>query len=89
MDEMPMSEKDIARLEAAIEKKRKRIMQLEKQVSRIQSQTSSSERRKRAHRLISIGAELEHLAGRELTIDDVRLIWAYGGEWWPSESDDG
>lgn len=68
--------KDIAELENLkqnfIAKKMARIEKLEVRLHRLEARQKSAARRERAHRLIELGAELEHIAGRKLTVDDLK-----------------
>lgn len=48
-----------------------RMEQYRVRAARIQAQLNQEQRRARAHRLITLGAELERLVGRELDVDEV------------------
>ena len=64
-DEMFASE------EAKLEKYEARMEQYRVRVARIQAQLNQEQRRARTHRLITLGAELERLVGREVSVDEV------------------
>lgn len=64
--------KEIAELETFIESNKKRVGHLEVRLHRLEAAQKSAARRERAHRLIELGAELEHIAGRKLTVDDLK-----------------
>lgn len=49
----------------------KRMEQYRARIARVQAQLNQEQRRARAHRLIQLGAELERLVGRELSVDEV------------------
>lgn len=47
----------------------------EQKKKEVLEQKSRGFRKERTHRLITLGAELEYLAGRELSIEDVNIIY--------------
>lgn len=48
-----------------------RMEQYRVRAARIQAQLNQEQRRARAHRLITLGAELERLVGREVSVDEL------------------
>ena len=64
-DEMFASE------EAKLEKYEARMEQYRIRAARLQAQLTKEQRKARTHRLITLGAELERLVGRELSVDEV------------------
>ena len=57
-----------------------KIQRTRARLERAQARTSSEARRKRTHRLITVGAEVEKAAGRELTAEQVRHLIEIGAE---------
>lgn len=48
-----------------------RMEQYRVRAARIQAQLNQEQRRARAHRLITLGAELERVMGREVSVEEV------------------
>ena len=64
---------ELSGLEVKIQRTRARL-------ERAQARASSEERRRRTHRLITVGAEVEKAVGVELTPERVRHLIAVGAE---------
>lgn len=56
---------------AKVEKAEKKAEQYRVRAARIQAQLSQEQRRARTHRLITLGAELERVMGREVSVEEV------------------
>lgn len=65
-----MSEK-VAKQEAKLSKLEMKREQYKARIARVQAQLTQEQRRARTHRLITLGAELERLVGREVSVDEV------------------
>ena len=65
-----MSEK-VAEQDAKLTALEMKMERYKVRIARVQAQLSQEQRRARAHRLITLGAELERLVGRELDVDEV------------------
>lgn len=65
-----MSEK-VAEQDEKVSKLEARMEQYKVRIARVQAQLSQEQRKARTHRLITLGAELERLVGRELDVDEV------------------
>lgn len=65
-----MSEK-VAEQDAKLTALEMKMERYKTRIARVQAQLNQAQRRARAHRLITLGAELERLVGRELDVDEV------------------
>ena len=65
-----MSEK-VAEQDAKLSKLEERNEQYKVRIARLQAQLNQEQRRARAHRLITLGAEIERLVGREVSVDEL------------------
>lgn len=67
----------IAEIDEMLAKKSKQLEQLKAQKRRYEQQIKEKERKERTHRLIELGATIEHIFGRKLTTEDIDLIKKY------------
>lgn len=70
MKKRAMSEK-VAEQDAKLSKLEMKMERYKVRIARVQAQLSQEQRRARTHRLITLGAELERLVGREVSVDEV------------------
>ena len=72
--------KSAAELQAELGQLELKIQRTRAGLERAQARASSEERRRRAHRLITVGAEVERTVGGGLTPERVRHLIAVGAE---------
>lgn len=65
------TDEKLAEQDAKLKALEMKMEQYRVRATRIQAQLNQEQRRARAHRLITLGAELERLAGRELRVEEV------------------
>lgn len=65
------TDEKLAEQDAKLKALEMKMEQYRVRATRIQAQLNQEQRRARAHRLITLGAELERLVGRELSVDEV------------------
>lgn len=56
---------------AELEDAKKKAEQYKARIARVQAQLNQEQRRARTHRLITLGAEIERLVGREVSVDEL------------------
>lgn len=65
------TDEKFAKQDAKLSKLETKMAQYRARIARVQAQLNQEQRRARTHRLITLGAELERLVGRELDVDEV------------------
>ena len=72
--------KSAAELQAELGQLELKIQRIKARLERAQARASSEARRKRAHRLITVGAEIERAVGDGMTPERVQHLIAIGAE---------
>ena len=63
--------KKVAEQDAKLTALEMKMERYKTRIARVQAQLNQEQRRARAHRLITLGAELERVMGREVSVEEV------------------